>query len=208
MQVSGSRSKLRSPQGAGATEADLVQACLDGHEAAWNELVDRFGRLVYSVPRRYGFCDADAEDVHQIVFSILYRKLDTIRDVERLGSWLIRTTHRECFRYAKRSGTHVGLEQAIADVSAPADDQAEQWERQHQVRQALRQLGGRCEQLLTALFLVPGQPNYDAIARQLGMKVGSIGPTRSRCFQKLEKILVEMGVSGDVSTAPSGPSAE
>jgi DNA-directed RNA polymerase specialized sigma24 family protein len=195
MQMTGSRFKPRSPQG--ASDADLVQACLDGHEAAWNELVDRFGRLVYSVPRRYGFCDADAQDVHQIVFAILY-----------LGSGLIRTTHRECFRRAKRSGAYVGLEQAIADVSAPADDRAEQWERQHQVRQALRELGGRCEQLLTALFLAPGQPNYEALARELDMKVGSIGPTRSRCFQKLEKILVEMGVSSDVSTAPSGPSPE
>ncbi|MHC5046975.1 MAG: RNA polymerase sigma factor [Planctomycetota bacterium] len=206
MQVTGSRFKPKSPQG--ASDADLVQACLDGQESAWNELVDRFGRLVYSVPRRYGFCDADAEDVHQIVFAILYRKLDTIREVDRLGSWLIRTTHRECFRYAKRSGAYAGLEQEIADVSAPADDRAAQWERQHQVRQALRELGGRCEQLLTALFLAPGQPNYDAIARDLDMKVGSVGPTRSRCFQKLEKILVEMGVSPDVSTAPSGPSGE
>jgi RNA polymerase sigma factor (sigma-70 family) len=202
MQVTGSRFKPKSPQG--ASDADLVQACLDGQESAWNELVDRFGRLVYSLPRRYGFCDADAEDVHQIVFAILYRKLDTIREVDRLGSWLIRTTHRECFRYAKRSGAYAGLEQEIADVSAPADDRAAQWERQHQVRQALRELGGRCEQLLTAR----GQPNYDAIARDLDMKVGSVGPTRSRCFQKLEKILVEMGVSPDVSTAPSGPSGE
>jgi RNA polymerase sigma factor (sigma-70 family) len=187
-------------------EAALVQACLGGDEAAWSELVDRFGRLVYSVPRRYGFSDADAQDVFQTVFTILYRKLEGIREADRLAGWLIRTTHRECYRYAKRSGDYSGLEESIADVSAPADEQAAQWERSHQVRRALHQLGGRCEQLLTALFLASGQPSYDAIAWQLDMKVGSIGPTRARCFTKLEKIFVEMGLSPDVSGSPPGPS--
>ena len=76
-------------------DLQLIQACLAGRHDAWDELVDRFKRLVYSIPRRYGFSDADADDVFQNVFIILYRKLDTVRDHERLAGWLIRTTHRE-----------------------------------------------------------------------------------------------------------------
>ena len=64
------------------------------------------------------------------------------------------------------------------------------------IRQALRRLGGRCEELLTALFLAAGTPSYEVIARQMGMKVGAIGPTRARCFQKMEKILLDMGLQG------------
>ena len=184
-----------------------MQACLRGDDAAWSELVDRFGRLVYSIPSRHGFCDADARDVFQTVFTILYRKLEGIRDVDRLASWLIRTTHRECYRIARRSGASAGLEDTIADPTAPAEEQATIWERRHQVRQGLRKLGGRCEQLLTALFLAAGRPNYDAIAEQLDMKVGSIGPTRARCFKKLEAILIDMGLEPDVSDRPSAPSA-
>jgi len=186
--------------GATVSDADLVQACLDEDAGAWDEILRRFGRLVYSIPRRYGFSDADADDVFQVVLTILFRKLETIRDRDRLSAWLIRTTHRECYRIGKKSGRYAELDRDIEDVSEPSGEDAELWERRHLVRQGLRRLGGLCEQLLTALFITPGQPNYDTIARQLDMKVGSIGPTRARCFEKLESILAELGLAaGDVS---------
>ena len=71
--VSNARLRYRS-------DAALVRACLAGRPEAWRELIDRYGRLVHSIPRRYGWSEADADDVFQIVFAILYRKLDTIRD--------------------------------------------------------------------------------------------------------------------------------
>ena len=184
------------PSASALGDAALIAACLDGSQAAWGEMVQRFGRLVYSIPRRYGFCDADAQDVFQSVFSILHQKLDTVRDAARLAPWLIRTTHRVCYRLGKRSQRYADLDRVIEDVAAPADEVAAAWEQRHLVHLALRRLGGRCQELLTALFLAPGPPNYETIARDLGMKVGGIGPTRARCFQKLEKILVEMGVAG------------
>ena len=182
----------RSPSALG--DAALVAACLDGSQAAWGEMVERFGRLVYSIPRHYGFSEADAEDVHQSVFTILFQKLGEVRDAERLAPWLIRTTHRVCCRVRKRSRSCAELDRVIEDVAEPDDDDAAEWEQRHQVRQALDRLGGRCKDLLTALFLAPGTPNYGAIAEDLGMKVGSIGPTRARCFAKLEKILAEIGI--------------
>jgi len=205
----------------------LVRACLAGRPEAWRELIDRYGRLVHSIPRRYGWSEADADDVFQIVFAILYRKLDTIRDQRQLSSWLISTTHRECYRIGKRTRRYAQLDRTVPDTAAPSDEQVAVWERQHLVREALRRLGGRCAELLTALFLAPGRPDYQAIAEQLGMKVGSIGPTRSRCFEKLQKILIEMGIDlapegradepgpessrplkhRDVSPVASGPSA-
>ncbi len=175
-------------------DARLVRACLEGNQTAWDEMVDRYGRLVYSIPRRYGFSDADADDVFQTVFVILYQKLGQVRDVDRLSAWLIRTTHRECYRIGKQSSRYADLDQVIEDVGSPADDDALVWERRQMVRQALRQLGGRCEELLTALFYAAGDPSYEVIAEQLGTKIGSIGPTRARCFRKLERILIDMGL--------------
>ncbi len=176
------------------SDTDLVQDCLGGDAAAWDEILRRFGRLIYSIPRRYGFSEADADDVFQVVLTIFFRKLDTIRDRDRLAAWLIRTTHRECYRIGKQSGRYAELDRDIEDVNEPTVEDAELWERRHLLREGLRRLGGRCEQLLTALFVAPGQPNYETIARQLDMKAGSIGPTRARCFEKLEKILVELGL--------------
>jgi RNA polymerase sigma factor (sigma-70 family) len=175
-----------------------LAACRRGDRGAWDAMVDQYGRLVYSIPRRYGLSEADADDVFQGVFLQLFRRLDAIRDPDRLSSWLITTAHRECWRVGKRSANvsahGVDLEERIPDLAAPAAEDAEAWEQQHLVREALEQLGGRCQALLSALFTSGTTPNYEAIAQQLGMRVGSIGPTRARCFRKLEKILLELGV--------------
>ncbi len=172
----------------------LIQSCLGGDKAAWDTLVDRYGRLVYSIPSRYGLSAEDADDVFQNVFLSLCRNLGGLKDQTRLSSWLITTTHRECWRVGKRSDKYPELDERIADVAAPSEDELVTWERQHLIRQALEILGGKCEQLLRLMFLDPADPSYETIAERLGMKVGSIGPTRARCFEKLERILAELGV--------------
>ncbi len=194
------------------SDPDLIQACLDGEKESWEELVSRYGRLVYSVARRYGLAEADAQDVFQNVFVIVYRQLDGVRDRERLPAWIIRTTQRECYRLGARLSARPIVEQDLANLEAPAEDLVVMWEHRVLVRVALRRLAGRCEQLLTALFLAPGRPNYEAVAQEMGMKIGSIGPTRARCFRKLEKILIEMGLAQgesekDVSHPLPPPSA-
>lgn len=190
------------------SDSELIQACLGGNQDAWNELVDRYGRLVYSITRRCGLSEADSDDVFQEVFMILYRKLHALRDPSRVSAWLIRITHRECHRVGKRYGRHASLEEIPADAGAPANEYAASQEQQHLVRQALRQLGGRSERLLTALFSGCGQPGYKAVAVQLDMTAGSIGPTRARCFKKLEAILIEMGLDGTDEGAASDPLKE
>ena len=191
------------------TDAQLIEACLGGDRKAWNEIVDRYGRLVYSISRRNGLSDADCDDVFQDVFIILYRKLDTIRDRQHLSAWLIRTTHRECMRVAKRNGRYVGLDQTVGSEADPAEEDVGALERQQLVRQALRRLGPPCQPLLMALFssCAGSPPNYDVIAAQLGIKRGSIGPTRARCFRKLRRILADLGFEPDTiasSTAAAG----
>src|SRR5512144_1837201 len=75
------------------SDQDLIQACLEGDETAWKDLVLRYGRLVYSVPRRYGLSAADADDVFQNVFTAVYRHLAGLRDQARLAAWLITISH-------------------------------------------------------------------------------------------------------------------
>jgi RNA polymerase sigma factor (sigma-70 family) len=176
------------------SDPKLVEACVRGEQGAWDQLVDRYGRLVYSIARRYQMSDADADDVFQNVFVILLRRLESLRDTTRLSAWLITTTHRECWRVGKRGPGAADIEAQIADVGQPSPDQAAVWEEQDVVRRALERLGGSCQELLQALFMEEGDRSYEVIAERLGMKVGSIGPTRARCFRKLEKLLLDLGL--------------
>jgi RNA polymerase sigma factor (sigma-70 family) len=172
----------------------LIRACLAGDEGAWHDLVDRYGRLVYSIARGYGLSADDADDVFQGVFVILNRQLGALRDQTRLSSWLITTTHRECWRLRRRDRDREPLDEAVAAEGPPPVEEIIRREREQGVREALARLDGRCRELLTALFLDPSLPSYEAIGARLGMPIGSIGPTRARCFRKLEAILLELGI--------------
>lgn len=176
------------------TDPALVEACLNGDPRAWDELVERYGRLVYSIPRRMGFSAMDADDVFQDVFATLLRSLGSLRDRSRLSAWLITTTRRECWRRGRVASRHAELDESLADGAPPAVDEVARWEREQGVREAVRRLDDRCRELLTALFLETSSPSYEAIAARMGIPIGSIGPTRARCFKKLEARLLELGV--------------
>ncbi len=185
--------QVEQPASVERHNAELVQACLDGDETAWKELVERYGRLVYSIPRRYGLSAADADDVFQNVFTIVLRSLHSLRNQTCISAWLITITHRETRRLAKSAPINAELDEMIADDSSPAADQVQRIELQREVRQALAEMESPCKDLLSSL-LMDDAPSYQELAKKLGMAVGSIGPTRARCFKKLEAILVKRGI--------------
>ena len=84
------------------SDSELVEACLRGETAAWDALVHRYTRLVWSTCRGENVPHADCEDLHQNVFASLVTRLESIRDRERLSSWLITAARRECWRWKRR----------------------------------------------------------------------------------------------------------
>jgi RNA polymerase sigma factor (sigma-70 family) len=178
-----------------SSDKELVDACMKEDEKAWNELVTRYGRLVYSIPRRAGLSEADADDVFQNVFAIVLKRLDSLRNRESLVAWLITITSRETWHFSTRRRPTQELREEMPDDQDLPPDQVQQWECRQIVWQALEQLGNPCRELLTALFLNPDPVSYTQIAHKLKIPVGSIGPTRARCFKKLETLLVTMGYS-------------
>jgi RNA polymerase sigma factor (sigma-70 family) len=172
----------------------LIQRCLDGDGAAWSELVERYQRLVYSIPRQIGLPPGEADDVFQTVWGIVLRRLETLRNEERLSAWLIRVTYRESWRWARRRRSFETLPDNAPDDAEPQVAEVARLERQALVHQGLAQLDERCRRMLTALFLDPVTPSYEDLARELGLSVGSIGPTRARCFERLERILRDRGL--------------
>ena len=169
-------------------DVDLIQACLQDDQFAWRELVTRYNRLVFSIPRAYGLAEADCEDVFQNVFAAAVRQLPKLRDQQSLAKWLITTAHRMSWR-SLDGRPKAQLDDDLVAEDVPPAELAARWERQQMVRQALRRLGGRCERLIAALYLDESRPTYDQIARQLSIPRGSIGPTRVRCLSKLLELL-------------------
>ena len=169
----------------------LVMRARNGDERAWAALVERYAPLIWSICRTYRLGDSDAADAGQNVWLHLVRQLDKIRDPAALPGWLATTTRRECERISRAA--QVTYTKGYApDVTEVPDDQpsaAEQLlaaERHAAMRQALAQLPPCCQQLLTLLIKDPPIP-YAEISAELGIAVGSIGPTRRRCLGKLRR---------------------
>lgn len=178
-----------------SVDAELVRRSIAGDQAAWSDLVERYQRLVYSIPRRYGLSNDLCEDVFQGVFVSLIKNISLVRDTGSLPRWLMTTAHRESWRVAnaaQRSQLRGKNLPERATPESPPESDLVRWERQHAVHHALDRLGGRCEQLLRAIFLDPSRPSYAEISERLGVPVGSIGPVRARCLAKLSEFLTAL----------------
>jgi RNA polymerase sigma factor (sigma-70 family) len=174
------------------TVTNLVEAARRGDKRAWDAIVDRFAPLVWSVCLRHGLSPADAQDVGQGVWLRLVEQLDRIRDPAALPGWLVTTTRRECYRVHEVAVRRDALERRSVNetLTSPVEPEVDDWlfaaERQAALRDAFADLGEPCRRLLALLFHDPPIP-YAVIGRRMDMPVGSIGPRRSRCLDRLRR---------------------
>jgi RNA polymerase sigma factor (sigma-70 family) len=173
------------------TDATLVRRCLDGDREAWDRLVDRYRRLIYSIPLAMGASADDADDVFQVVALALLENLEGLRRAESLAAWLATTARRETWRRgrAKRRFEPLseGHEETQPDLSPGVEDDLHRIQCQHALTLALESLDELCTQLLRMLFVEDPKPEYEEISARLGRPVGSLGPTRRRCLDKLRR---------------------
>jgi RNA polymerase sigma factor (sigma-70 family) len=179
--------------------AELVAAAQAGDQPAWDELVERYAGLVWSVARAHRLGPADAADVSQTVWLRLVENLGRLRDPEHLGGWLATTARNECLRVLRRSGREILGGEGHADPPGPPQESPE-WqllatERRRSVLLGLSRLSPRCRVLLRALAYAP-EASYGEVSAALDIPVGSIGPTRSRCLRYLRRHLNDMGFLG------------
>jgi len=173
------------------TTADLLGAAGAGDSEAWNALVERYGRLVWSVARGFALSAADAADVSQTTWLRLVEHLGRLREPEALGGWLASTARHECLRVLRKSGREVVGFDADIDIESgePTPETVVlDGERDRLLWQSLGEISQRCQVLLRALATMPA-PSYQDVSAALGMPVGSIGPTRARCLDHLKKRL-------------------
>jgi RNA polymerase sigma factor (sigma-70 family) len=173
----------------------LVKRAASGDQAAWDALVERYTRLLWSVARGYRLDRADAADVVQLAWLRLVEHLTTLRDPERVGAWLATTVRRECLQLLaarKRRGDTVDDEvlTRVPDPADPLDAGLLARERDTALWVAFARLPDRCQTLLRVLMVDPA-PSYVEVSVSLEMPVGSIGPTRARCLERLRALFAE-----------------
>jgi RNA polymerase sigma factor (sigma-70 family) len=169
--------------------ASWVHAAAAGDAGAWESLVDRFGGLVWSIARAHRLSEADAADVSQTAWLRLVEHLGRIRQPERVGAWLAATARNECLRVLRLSGRQVltGDElEAVDDNARPPGAELLRAERDTALWRAFGTLTPRCQALLRVLVADPA-PSYEELASALGMPIGSLGPTRARCLERLRR---------------------
>jgi RNA polymerase sigma factor (sigma-70 family) len=170
-------------------DQSLLVGCRRGDPRAWRDLLDRYERLVYSIPLNFGLSHADADDVAQTTFAALVRSLDAIEDEERLGAWLATVSRRHTWRLVERRRRESPNDHQALDTTSTDDEATAKVERLEWVHQGLVRLDERCRELLTNLYFDEAAPSYVDVADRFNIPVGSIGPTRARCLQKLKSLL-------------------
>jgi RNA polymerase sigma factor (sigma-70 family) len=170
---------------------DLVTRAGIGERPAWDALVERYSPLIWSICHRYQLDRADAEDVGQAVWLRLVEHVGSLRDPAALPGWLATTTQRECYRI--RRARRRPADAQVSDVedlsdeqTAAADDGLLVAERHAALRAAFMDLPSNYQALVALLITEPPMP-YAEISVKLGIPVGSIGPTRSRCLDRLRR---------------------
>jgi RNA polymerase sigma factor (sigma-70 family) len=143
------------------------------------------------VPRKYGLSTDDAADITQLTFTILVQSIDRLAEDSTLGGWLTTVARRHTWRLLERNrrqgiGKHAVLDE---NTTGGETETLENWELGEWLDQGLSKIGRRCRDLLFALYLDPGQPSYAEVAASMGMAVGSVGPTRIRCLERLRRVL-------------------
>ena len=192
-------SRDRSPA-SGWSDTQLVRACIDGDDQAWDALVERYKRLIFSVALKYRASPEDAADIFQAVCLELFESLPRLRKSTSLKAWLITVSAHQSFHWKRRHLRRVVRETAadtqaeLPDRSASTPDVIEELERAQTVREALAALPERCRELARMLFFEQPPVPYREVARRLGLATGSIGFIRARCLKRLQTLLEKRGL--------------
>jgi RNA polymerase sigma factor (sigma-70 family) len=183
----------------GVSDATLVKKCLAGSEEAWEQLIDKYKALIYSIPVKYGLPPQEAADVFQSTCVELLTHLKDLREPRALPKWLIQVAHHKCYHWKRQQQRIVspaeGEELPEPEIPAVAETLIRQTQEEQMLRDAIANLAPRCQRLVKMLFFeTPARP-YAEVASELNLAVGSIGLTRQKCIESLRKRLDELGFS-------------
>ena len=187
--------KAKEETGATWSDERLVQECLRGNQEAWSALIEKYKKLIYSIPVKWLLPREDANDIFQSVCVDLYSELSRLREPRALPKWLIQTTLHKCARWRQQQSriSDQEISEDLASTTVTAGSIVEEVEREQMLRDAVAAVAGRCADMIRMLFFDSPPLPYEQIARKLGLATGSIGFIRGRCLDRLRKQLLSRG---------------
>jgi RNA polymerase sigma factor (sigma-70 family) len=179
-----------------ATHGELLTLAKSGDKTAWSELIDRFSQMVWSIARSFRLDEATAKDVSQTVWLRLVENIERIDDPERLPGWLATTCRREALRVQGLRDRVIPteFEYDIPDERPSLESMLVEDEEAREVVAAFETISEDCRQLLRLLTTDPPL-SYEEISELVDRPIGSLGPTRSRCIERL-KTAISARISG------------
>jgi RNA polymerase sigma factor (sigma-70 family) len=185
------------PDGPPDQGRDLIDRCLDHESGAWEEFLQRYGRLIYSTIHRVGLPTGEQEDTFQSSVMAIYQQLEKLRDRERLVAWIVGITWRQSVDRIRSRSREIRMEEVEdpvlrgsldppTDAALPDEDRVALEQAQH-AKEALESLSERCSRLISLMFYEHPPLDYTEIARREGIPIGSLGPTRARCLEKMRQ---------------------
>ncbi|HEX5087471.1 MAG TPA: sigma-70 family RNA polymerase sigma factor [Nocardioides sp.] len=172
-----------------------------GDAVALDDLVRVMTPVLWHVVRAYRLSNEVAEDVVQTTWLSLVRSREAIQEAAAVGGWLTTTARREAWRVARATGRGIPVEDDELARRLPEEESPEtevvRRDGEDRLWDAVEKLSERCQALLR-IVAFEHRPDYSTIAANLGMPVGSIGPTRGRCLSKLRALIqARPDVTGD-----------
>jgi len=174
--------------------AALCTRAAAGDQGAWDDIVERYAPMVWSICTRFRLSDRDLEDVAQNVWLLLVEQLGKLPEPAALAGWLAATTRRECLRVATASRRPEPLEPLEPLAAAVTGEVVSMAERNAALRAALAELPASCQSLMDMLVSDPPY-SYAAISAALGIPIESIGPRRARCLEQIRESSVLRGLA-------------
>lgn len=184
------------------SHVELLPLCLDGAPGAWEEFLRRFSDLIYSTLRKYSLTNEDRLEAYQATVVAVSERLVQLRNPDSLVPWIIGIAMRQAALrirlYARESIEQIEdiHHERRRDASVPdllPLEEIESLESAQQIRDGLDSLSERCRRLLTVLFLNEPPLDYREVAELEGLSMGSIGPLRGRCLERLREYFAERG---------------
>ena len=168
-----------------------------GSQEAWDALILKYRRLIYSIPLKYGGTRRTRPTSSRPSASSCSRSSRACGNLDNLRPWLVTVAAHQSFHWKRKEQRRTqrevaGPDEAEAAIAVPPAVTAE-LEREQLVREALARLPARCRELIDGLFYQHPALSYAEVARRLGLRPGSIGFIRGRCLKRLERILEELG---------------
>ena len=178
----------------------LLQSARSGDAGAWRALVDRYSPMLWNIARGFRLDHATCADVVQTTWLTLVRRHESIADAQAVASWMTTTARREAWRVSRSDGRATPVVDEVIEARIPHPQAVEidvvQIDEKDRLWACVNKLDARCRRLLR-IVAFDDRPDYQGIARDLDMPVGSIGPTQGRCLGKLKTLLGEKSGADD-----------